>query len=800
MRYLFTSESVAEGHPDKIADQVSDALLDAFLEQDENSRVAIECLTKTGFITIAGEVTSKGIVDIESVVRKTIREIGYNGNQYGFDGNTCAVLISLSKQSPDIAQGVNAGENKEQGAGDQGCIKKGTLVRTKRGFIPIEKVEVGDYVSTPYGWKRVLESRPMGEKRIIEISFNNGMSLECTPDHKIFCFDKNGENYWRSASELDEQDFVCILKPQNNYSDVLVKSNVEKSQFFTKYNHRVYGQEELIVDEDIGYLQGEIIGDGTATKPNYLEIAFGNNLGHAQSVLALANRRMPNQWRLIEKDNNINLKIYSVLIRKHFENFGIPFAKAYRKITPNSIFQSPQSVAKSYLRGLFDSDGTIVENTGRRENNIKIRLGSSSKKLLQETQLLLNDMGIKSNIIFNTAAGTKVGKKGKNNKIYYSNYDSYVLSINGFDSYQKFCKEIGFGDAKKQERAERYLEENPLKPSNSRGIFLIPHPTKNEMIDEKRLNQNYPFSLVAFNNIMDRGETVEVYDLEIEDVNMFSANGIFVHNSMFGYATNETPEYMPLAITLAHQLMKKRSEIRKSGEMPYLGPDAKCQVTVEYENNKPLRVHTIVFSTQHDTFISYENLKEDVVEKIIKPVCDKWLDDDTIYHINPTGKFVIGGPVGDAGLTGRKIIVDSYGGYARSGGGAFSGKDASKVDRSAAYVARYVAKNVVASGLAEQCEVQIAYAIGIAEPVSVNVNCFGTNKIPENDIERLVRKHFPLKPAEIIKHLDLKRPIYKNTAVYGHFGRNEPGFTWERLDKVEVLKEAIEEMAILQSQ
>ena len=377
-RYLFTSESVAEGHPDKLCDQISDAILDAYLERDPDSRVAVECFTKTGFVLIGGEVTSKAQVDVENIARKTIIEVGYDSGKYGFDGNYCGIQIALSKQSPDIAQGVNTSISKEQGAGDQGL--------------------------------------------------------------------------------------------------------------------------------------------------------------------------------------------------------------------------------------------------------------------------------------------------------------------------------------------------------------------------------------------------------------------------MFGYATSETPEFMPLAIITAHKLMKKRAELR--GDLNYLGPDGKCQVSVEYLNEKPTRIHTIVFSTQHDESISNELLKHDIIEKIIKPVCKNWIDENTIFHINPTGRFVIGGPVGDAGLTGRKIIVDSYGGSGRHGGGAFSGKDPSKVDRSAAYASRYIAKNIVASGLAERCEVQIAYAIGIAEPVSILVNCFGTNKIPEEKIEVLIRKHFPLKPADIILQLNLKRPIYKKTAVYGHFGRNDEDFTWEKTDKVHLLKDS----------
>jgi S-adenosylmethionine synthetase len=382
-RYLFTSESVTEGHPDKMCDKISDSILDAIYQEDPHSRVAVECLTKTGFVVVAGEITTKTYVDFQKVVRNTIREIGYDDPEYGFDCDGCGVLVSISEQSPDIAQGVNEGEGefKEQGAGDQGL--------------------------------------------------------------------------------------------------------------------------------------------------------------------------------------------------------------------------------------------------------------------------------------------------------------------------------------------------------------------------------------------------------------------------MFGFATNETPEYMPLPIVLAHKLTKKLSEVRKDRTLTYLRPDGKSQVTVEYENGKPLRIHTVVIAAQHSASVDLEELRQDILEYVIKPVCKGYLDENTKYFINGTGKFVIGGPVADTGLTGRKIIVDTYGGHGSHGGGCFSGKDITKVDRSASYAARYIAKNLVAAGLADKCEVQLAYCIGVAEPVSILVHTFGTNKIPEERIAELVRKHFPLKPADIINELNLRRPIYKKTAAYGHFGRNDPDFTWEKTDKAAVLKEEL---------
>lgn len=287
---------------------------------------------------------------------------------------------------------------------------------------------------------------------------------------------------------------------------------------------------------------------------------------------------------------------------------------------------------------------------------------------------------------------------------------------------------------------------------------------------------------------MDKALEAKESDMSDEELDAIGAGD---QGMMFGYATNETEEYMPYPISLAHKLSKRLTQVRKDGVLPYLRPDGKTQVSVEYdENGKPFRLEAVVLSAQHDPEVDQEQIHEDVKREIFDKVLPKeMVDDQTKFFINPTGRFVIGGPQGDAGLTGRKIIVDTYGGYARHGGGAFSGKDCTKVDRSAAYAARYVAKNIVASGLADKCEIQLSYAIGVAHPTSINVDTFGTGKISSEDLVELIRKNFDLRPAGIIRMLDLRRPIYRQTSNYGHFGRNDLDLPWERLDKADMLRE-----------
>jgi len=353
-------------------------------------------------------------------------------------------------------------------------------------------------------------------------------------------------------------------------------------------------------------------------------------------------------------------------------------------------------------------------------------------------------------------------------------------------------------EALKQDKYSRVAVETGTKNG---GVMVFGEMTTAGYIDIPK---------IARDTIKDIGYTQAEYGIEWEtcsvwvqiteqspDISQGVTDGKGLHKEqgagdqgmMYGYACNDTKELMPLPISLAHKLTKKLAEVRKKGEITYVRPDGKSQVSIEYdEKGKPVRADTIVVSTQHDAGVAHSRIRKDMIEKVIKPICKKWMDKDTTIHVNPTGAFVRGGPYADAGLTGRKIIVDTYGGIGRHGGGAFSGKDPTKVDRSAAYAARYIAKNIVAAGLAEACEIQLAYAIGVADPVSINIDCGGTNKIPIDKIEKLVREFFPLKPSDILDTLNLRRPIFYKTASYGHFGREDPDFTWEKTDKAALLR------------
>ncbi|MBI5122974.1 methionine adenosyltransferase [Candidatus Roizmanbacteria bacterium] len=775
MNNTFTSESVCAGHPDKICDQVSDAILDEAYRQDKYSRVAVETMVTKNFIAMAGEVTTKAKLNYKKIAQKVIRDLGYNILKLNFSDKS-EVVVKIHTQSPEIAVGVD-----NLGAGDQGCIKIGSLVRTKKGFEKIENIRQDDFVLTPNGYRKVLKAKKTGIKEIIKLNFINGMILECTKDHQILCYNRDGNTYWKEANGLTKNDFVCMLKPQDNFEDRnAIKSHVDRKSFFTKYNHKIYGSEDLILNEEISYMMGVMIGDGCVNKSNYIEIAFGNEYEYALLVKNIVSKYFGDHFRLIKyKNNNYSLKIDSVLVRKHFKNFGILYSKSFEKTTPKSIFTSQRNIIASYISGLFDTDGTIVENTGRNKKNIRIRLSSSSYTLLQETQLLLNQFGIKSVILFNRPKGTLVGRDHR----YKSEYDNYVLSLSGYQSYITFCKEIGFHHPNKNKRAIRYLNNTKQKPRHSRSIYLIPHPYKNEFVSEKYFEKDYPFSIVQIKKKMTIGKE-EVYDLEIDNEHIFSANGIYVHNCMFGYACRETKELMPLPIMLAHRLAMGIDKLREARRLPYLRPDGKTQVTVGYEKGVPKTIENVVLAVPHNEKIKLEQVKKDLYKLLIVPQLTNYGFKINIKQliVNGTGVWHIGGPSSDTGVTGRKIVVDTYGGMARVGGGAFSGKDPTKVDRSAAYAARYLAKNIVANKLADRCEIRLAYFIGAKKPVMQETETFGTEKKSVKIIKSFIDKLLDTSLKGIIEGLNLRRSIYFKTASYGHFGRDI--FPWERVRKI----------------
>lgn len=770
--HYFTSESVCKGHPDKICDQVSDAVLDEAYKRDSYSRVAVECLATKNRFVMAGEVTTRAKLNFEKIARKVIKDLGYTKKEFNFHHQKTPIDVFVHKQSPDIAQGVDAG-----GAGDQGCIKKGTLVKTDKGFLPIEKIKKDDLVVTPYGLKKVLETKKTGVKDIIELHFINGMRLECTPDHRIFCYRKDGRVYWRQAAKLTSKDFICILKPSGFSSSDYFVSRVSRKKFFTKYNHKIIGPEKVVLDEEIGYIIGLLIGDGYIGQRKSMNISFGKNKKFALKIKKILDKKFPGQWRMIEnKKGLIDLKIDSILVRKHFERFGVSYTTASYKTTPQAIFTSPASVIKAYLRGLFDSDGTIIINTGRKKKNIRIRLSSSSYRLVQETQLLLAEFEIRSSILLNASKGKPVGRDRR----YKSRYDNFVISLTGFTSYQNFGKEIGFFHPDKLVKMKNYLATIKKRPINSPGIYLVPHPCKEEMISEQRINKELPFTITTLKKKIKKSKA-DVYDLEVAEKNMFSANGIYVHNSMFGYACKETKELMPAPIMISHRLVQRIDEIREKRIIPYLRPDGKSEVKVRYEKGKPVAVEQVVLAVPHEPEIENKQIKRDLYKWVVVPVLEefkfKLKSKDLV--VNGTGRWLVGGPGSDTGETGRKIMVDTYGGMGRHGGGCFSGKDPTKVDRSGAYACRFLAKNIVAAGLAERVEVKVAYVIGQAKPIDNGIETFGTEKKPLKVIKDFAFKLLDLSVPSILEKLDLRRPIYLKTACYGHFGRDT--FPWEKI-------------------
>ena len=596
-RRLFTSESVTEGHPDKMCDQVSDAILDALMEKDPMSRVACETAMTTGLVLVMGEVTTSAYVDIQKLVRDTIKEIGYTRGKYGFDADTCGVMVALDEQSSDIAMGVDkaleARENKMSdeeleaiGAGDQGMMF---------GYASNETEE---YMPYPIALA-----------------------------HKLS----------RQLTKVRKDGTLSYLRPDG------------KTQVTVEY------------DEN--------------GKPDRLD------------AVVLSTQHDP-------------------------------------EVTQEQIHED----IKKYVFDAILPQDMVDENT----------------------KFFINPTG-------RFVIGGPHGDSGlTGRKIIVDTYGGYARHGGGAFS-GKDCTKVDRSAA----YAARYVAKNIVAAG---------------LADKCEIQLSYAIGVAQPTSIMvDTFGTGKIAEDKLVDM------------------VRENFDLRPAGIIKMLDLRRpiyKLTKVRKDGTLSYLRPDGKTQVTVEYdENGKPDRLDAVVLSTQHDPEVTQEQIHEDIKKYVFDAILPQdMVDENTKFFINPTGRFVIGGPHGDSGLTGRKIIVDTYGGYARHGGGAFSGKDCTKVDRSAAYAARYVAKNIVAAGLADKCEIQLSYAIGVAQPTSIMVDTFGTGKIAEDKLVDMVRENFDLRPAGIIKMLDLRRPIYKQTAAYGHFGRNDLDLPWEKLDKAETLK------------
>ncbi|RYR53391.1 hypothetical protein Ahy_A06g028462 [Arachis hypogaea] len=679
--FLFTSESVNEGHPDKICDQVSDAILDACLEQDPESKVACETCTKTNMVMVFGEITTKANVNYEKIVRDTCRGIGFVSADVGLDADNCKVLVNIEQQSPDIAQGVHGHMTKkpeEIGAGDQGHMFGYATDETPE-LMPLTHVlatKLGAKLTEVRKNKTCPWVRPNGKTQV---------TVEKMKGRDCWEMERGG---YGSFGGFDVEEDV---------SEVIVGGiSFEVGMRGCAVAEQTTGERGQSFQEE---QRGVCRGANTMTT----EAAEADkHKAEAEQVRHGTNKRPERQRRRWQRRTNTG---------------GVGTRRRSRRgecVNMETFLFTSESVNEGHPDKICDQvSDAILDACLEQDPESKVACETCTKTNMV---MVFGEITTKANV----------------------NYEKIVRDT---------CRGIGFVSA-----------DVGLDADNCKVLVNIEQ-------------QSPDIAQGVHGHMTKKPEEIGAGD----------------QGHMFGYATDETPELMPLTHVLATKLGAKLTEVRKNKTCPWVRPDGKTQVTVEYKNDNgamiPIRVHTVLISTQHDETVTNDKIASDLKEHVIKPVIPaKYLDDKTIFHLNPSGRFVIGGPHGDAGLTGRKIIIDTYGGWGAHGGGAFSGKDPTKVDRSGAYIVRQAAKSVVASGLARRCLVQVSYAIGVPEPLSVFVDTYKTGKIPDKDILALIKENFDFRPGMIAINLDLMRGgnfRYQKTAAYGHFGRDDPDFTWE---------------------
>lgn len=702
---LFSNEIVWAGHPDKVADSIGAALLKEYISKDKDTHAGIEVMGGKGIIFVTGEVTSKARVNVKKVVKRVLKDRGYRTNY--------KIINNIGLQSPDINRGVSQ-LGGEIGAGDQGmCISEGTLISTDRGYVPIECVNETDKVLVSSGnMQKVLKVTDMGVKSVVRLTTNFGRELVCTPDHKIYTTDG-----WVEAKETYGK--AVNNNSRNIFGDFRYSRKITQEQDNPHGGKLAFNNEEFELNEDTAYIAGIMTGDGDFTRNNGLTVACV--IPEKREVFYNAFVKVFGEQ---VKTTESGVYIYSKGVRRFYEELGFGYKKCYEKEIPSSILQSPKNIQVAYLRGLFDSDGGATYFKHHNWFETHLNYSSSSRKLITQIALLLRNLGIECK---EKDCGVAISKNiiGKRN--------IYCVEIVKYSAITKFNEEIKFNVKYKQDKLM---------------LGITGHTPKYEL--------NKPEIIVKIEEV----EDTHVYDITVENEHEFYANGVLVHNC-FGYACNDTPEMLPTAMVILQKLARMYEDIRKDNPKDFY-PDGKAQITGVYDENMKLkRIKTFV--------ISYQNaeVNRDKTDEILKSVASSIASEYGIkideFLINPTGKFLIGGFDGDAGLTGRKIVVDAYQSFANVGGGNTNAKDPSKVDFSAAHKARQLAKRIVKNEKLRWAEVQLSYAIGVAEPVAIYIRSNrGYLPVPKTWYKEC-------KPANIIKDLDLLNADYEEMARFGHF-------------------------------